>query len=131
VAAGAARSNAEAIARGEAELEGSGLPENATVESMSLAEILATGLPARVVVVGSEVMSPSMDDKAGHPVYRFIVTVVRDGVEPYRWNLGQGVAPSALPLIYPGANLPAKVANGEYVAIDWDAAQEQRATGHR
>jgi hypothetical protein len=99
-----------------------------TVESLSLAEILATGVPARVVVVESEVLSPPMNDKAGHPVYRFIVTVVRDGADPYRWDLGQGVAPDALPLIYPGANLPAKVAAG-HVAIDWEAARQQAATG--
>jgi hypothetical protein len=113
----------------DAELEGGDSVATGTVERLSLAEILATGAPARVVIVESEVLSPPMNDKAGNPVYRFLVTVVRDGADPYRWNLGQGVAPDALPFIYPGANLPAKVADAEHVAIDWDAAQNQAATG--
>lgn len=100
----------------------SGTHENALVQGLSLGEILATGVPARVVVVESEMWSPPTTDKAGHPVYRFLLTVIQDGVDPFRYEEAQGMPPSALPLIYPGANLPAKVATGGQVAIDWDAA---------
>lgn len=99
--------------------------ETAAVESLSVAEILATGVPARVVVVESEVLSPPMNDKAGHPFYRFVLTVIQDGVEPFRNDEAQGVPPYARLLIHPGANLPAKVVTGEHVVIDWEAAQRE------
>jgi hypothetical protein len=104
-------------------------PDDALVGSLSLAEILATGVPVRVVVVESDAWSPPTTDNAGHPVYRFLLTVVQDGVDPSRNEEAQGVPPYALPLIYPGANLPAKVAMGQQVAIDWEAAQQEASTG--
>jgi hypothetical protein len=102
--------------------------EAVAVESLSVAEILAAGVPARVIVVESEVLSPPMNDKAGHPFYRFALTVIQDGVDPFRNEEAQGVPPYALPLTHPGANLPAKVATGEHVVIDWEAAQREAST---
>lgn len=106
-------------------------PESALVGGLSLAEILATGVPARVVVVESDVWSPPTTDKAGDPVYRFLLTVMQDGLDPFRSEEAQGVPPYALPLIYPGANLVAKVATGGQVAIDWEAAQREASTTGR
>lgn len=91
----------------------------------SAAELLATGTPARAVIIASQPMG--MRTPAGLDVFGFQVTVLTDGHAPYQTQMGNGVPDNAKPLLYPGANLPAKVRPGEegQVAIDWAAAVEE------
>jgi hypothetical protein len=136
-AAEQAAATAQKIQSADAVLERGGdsstQPENAISETVSLANTLANGAPARVVVVKAEAWSPPMGDSAGHPVWHFTLTVMRDGVAPYRVDSGQGLPSDALPLVYPGANLPAKVdkSRAESVGIDSAAAQEETAGRRR
>jgi hypothetical protein len=100
-------------------------PATVTVAHGSAADILARGLDAQVVIVETEVLRPPKLNKAGDPMSRFLLTVVRaDGQTPYQVNVGNGVPPNALPLVYPGSKLPAKVDpnNPNGVVIDWDTA---------
>jgi hypothetical protein len=88
----------------------------------SAAELLATGTPARAVIIQSQPMG--VRSQAGIDVYGFVLTILCDGHAPYQTQVGNAVPPAAVPLLYPGANLPAKVIPDQpnHVAIDWDAA---------
>ena len=88
----------------------------------SAAELLATGTPARAVIIQSQPLG--MRSPAGLDMYAFVLTILCEGHAPYQTKVGNPVTPGGLPLIYPGANLPAKVRPGEegQVIIDWDAA---------
>jgi hypothetical protein len=50
--------------------------------------------------------------------------VMPDGQKPYQTKVGNPVPEEAVPLLFPGSNLPAKVLpeEPEGVVIDWDAA---------
>jgi hypothetical protein len=104
-------------------------PKNVSVSRGSAADILASGLPARAIIVENEELQPPKLSKLGYPIYRFLLTVMLDGKDPYRVNVGNGVPPSALPFLFPGSNVPAKVdpdsSNG--VVIDWDQATAEAA----
>jgi hypothetical protein len=88
----------------------------------SAAELLATGTPARAVIIQSQPLG--MRTPAGVDVYALVVTILCDGHQPYQTQVGNPVPPSGLPLLYPGSNLPAKVRPEEQgqVIIDWEAA---------
>jgi len=88
----------------------------------SAAELLATGTPARAVIIQSQPLG--MRTPAGVDVYALVVTILCDGHQPYQTQVGNPVPPTGLPLLYPGSNLPAKVRPEEQgqVIIDWDAA---------
>jgi hypothetical protein len=88
----------------------------------SAAELLATGTPARAVIIQSEPLG--MRSPAGLDMYAFVVTILCEGHAPYQTKMGNPVTAAGVPLIYPGSNLPAKVRPGEEgeVIIDWDAA---------
>jgi hypothetical protein len=88
----------------------------------SAAELLATGTPARAVIIQSQPLG--MRSPSGVDVYALVVTILCDGHQPYQTQVGNPVPPSGLPLLYPGSNLPAKVRPEEQgqVIIDWDAA---------
>ena len=86
------------------------------------ADILAKGTAARVAVV--EASALGMKNPAGVDLYRFVLTVTVEGRAPYQIEVGNPVPPDAVPLLYPGSNLPAKVMPGKDndLAIDWATA---------
>lgn len=90
------------------------------VSPVSAAEILATGTPCRVVIQSATPMGMKKD---GNDVWGFVLNVL-EGTGTTQARVGMGVPAAAMPLIFPGANLPAKhrsdVPDG--VAIDWVAA---------
>ena len=91
----------------------------------SAAELLATGTPARAVIIQSEALG--MRSPAGLDMYAFMVTILCDGHAPYQTKMGNPVPDNAKPLIYPGANLPAKVRPEQegQVIIDWESAVQE------
>lgn len=104
-------------------------PQTVSVSTGSAAEILANGVPARAIIVENEELRPPKQDKKGNPMYRFLLTVMRDGQDPYRANVGNGVPAAALPFLFPGSNVPVKVdandPNG--IVIDWELATSEAA----
>jgi hypothetical protein len=92
----------------------------------SAAEILTHGEDCRAVIVESQPLgrkSPS-----GVDMYALLLTVLADGTAPYQVPVGNPVPPEAVPLLYPGNNVPAKrmPSRGEkYIVVDWAAAVEQ------
>lgn len=92
----------------------------------SAAELLATGTPARAVIVASEPLGVR-SSVSGQDMYAFQVTILCDGFAPYQTKMGNPVPDNAKPLIFPGANLPAKVRPQQegQVIIDWSAAVEE------
>ena len=100
-----------------------------SVSKGSAAELLATGEPARAIIVENEEMRPAKQDKKGNTMFRFLLTVMRDGADPYRTNVGNGVPVSALPFLFVGSNVPVKVnpdVPGQ-VVIDWALAADEAA----
>ena len=89
----------------------------------SAAELLATGTPARAVIIQSQPLG-MRSPTSGFDMYAFVVTILCDGHAPYQTQMGNPVPPGGIPLMYPGSNLPAKVRPEEQgqVIIDWDAA---------
>ena len=104
-------------------------PKNVAVDTGSAAEILANGLAGRAILVENEELRPQKLNKNGEPMYRFLLTVMLDGKDPYRVNVGNGVPPSALPFLFPGSNVPVKVdpASPNGVVIDWEQAAAESA----
>lgn len=92
----------------------------------SAAELLATGTAARAVIIASEPLGVR-SSVSGDDMYAFQVTILCDGVAPYQTKMGNPVPDNAKPLIFPGANLPAKVRPQQdgQVIIDWAAAVEE------
>ena len=91
-------------------------------EGTSAAEVLATGTAVRAVIVQSQPLG--MKNPEGLDVYAFQLTVMPEGQMPYQIQVGNAVPAEAVPLLYPGSNVPAKVLPGQpnAVAIDWQAA---------
>jgi hypothetical protein len=104
-------------------------PKTVSVATGSAAELLATGEPARAIIVENEELRPAKQDKKGNPMYRFLLTVMRDGTDPYRTNVGNGVPPGALPFLFPGSNVPVRVNPNaaNQVVIDWATATDEAA----
>jgi hypothetical protein len=94
----------------------------AAAPSGSASEIIATGRVARVTIVRSA--PTGLRSAAGVDLHSFVLTVTLEGQAPYQCQTAQPVPPEAVPLIHPGATLPAFVAhnNDGAVAIHWDAA---------
>ncbi len=88
----------------------------------SAADVLARGLACKVAVLQFQDMG--MTNAAGLPIYAFVLTVLPDGGKPYQVQIGNPVQIDAIPLIYPGAQLPAKVLaeDRNTVVIDFAAA---------
>jgi len=84
--------------------------------------VLARGLACKVAVLQFQDMG--MTNAAGLPIYAFVLTVLPDGGKPYQVQIGNPVQIDAIPLIYPGAQLPAKVLaeDRNTVVIDFAAA---------
>ena len=86
----------------------------------SAAHILANGKPVTVVLVAEQ--ETGIRNAAGDPVHALTLTVATGVDTPYRVQVGNAVPPSALPLVYPGSKLHAKLGDqpGEIV-VDWAA----------
>ena len=83
---------------------------------------MSKGVEACAVIVQSQQLG--MTNPAGVDLYGFQLTVMVDGRAPYQIQVGNPVPPEAVPLLYPGSNVPAKMMPGSdnSVAIDWTAA---------
>jgi hypothetical protein len=88
----------------------------------SAAVLLATGQPARAVIIQSQALG--MRNASGVDMYAFVFTVFLEGHPPYQATVGNPVPDAAKPLLFPGANLPARVnaAVQNEVVVDWEAA---------
>ena len=98
-------------------------PPSVTVKSsgQSAADILTTGADCRAVIIQSQ--DYNAKSPAGVEIYAFVMTVIVEGRAPYQITVGNPVPPEAIPLLYPGNNLPAKKGQGDNeVVIDWQAA---------
>jgi hypothetical protein len=99
-------------------------PPTVTVQGQGAgaAEVLARGLPVRAVIVQTQPLG--MKNKEGVDLHAFLLTVLQEGKAPYQAKVGNPVPTEAVPLLYPGANVPAKVLpeEPEGVVIDWSAA---------
>lgn len=83
----------------------------------SAAWILANGTAAKVVLVANQPMG--ITSAAGDPVQALTLTIDK-GAESYQVQVGNAVPNSALPLVYPGSKLHAKIGEGPNdVVVDW------------
>ena len=73
----------------------------------SAAGILASGRDAVVVLVESS--RSGYQDFRGDDFYDFILTVAEGAPQPYQVRAGNAVPAAALPLLYPGSRLHAKI----------------------
>jgi hypothetical protein len=95
----------------------------------SAAEILEHGTPCRAVIVES--LPLGRRTEAGLDLYAFTLTVMADGRPPYQVQVGNPVPADAVPLLYPGNNVPAKrmaERGDQYIVIDWASALSQVET---
>jgi hypothetical protein len=94
----------------------------------SAAEVLATGAPVDVVIAQGAPLG--VRSYTGDDIHVLTLTVLPPGAAPYQVQVGVGVPATALPLLFPGSRLPARVAPGDPngIAIDWEAAFARVAT---
>jgi len=86
----------------------------------SAADILANGKPIVVVLVADQQIG--VKNFKGDPVHALTLTVAEGVDTPYQIQVGNAVPASALPLIFPGARLHAKLGAGPNdVVVDWAA----------
>jgi hypothetical protein len=92
-------------------------------DTSSAAALLASGESAEAVIVGSQPLG--MKSPEGIDIHAMLLTVTREGVDPYQVQVGNPVPPAALPLLFPGSKVPVKVdrADPNKVVVDWDEAQ--------
>jgi hypothetical protein len=87
----------------------------------SAADILATGRPAKAVIVQSQPLG--MRNEEGVDIHAFVLTVMPDGQQPYQTQVGNPTPAEALPLLFPGSHVPVRVgATPDHVVIDWRQA---------
>jgi len=83
----------------------------------SAAWVLANGTDAKVVLISNQPMG--LTSAAGDPVQGLTLTVDK-GAESYQVQVGNGVPNSALPLLFPGSKLYAKIGEEpNSVVVDW------------
>lgn len=86
----------------------------------SAADILATGKPITVVLVANSAMG--IKNAKGDDVHALTLTVAGGVDTPYQIQVGNAIPASALPLVYPGSRLHAKLGAGANdVVVDWAA----------
>jgi len=86
----------------------------------SAAWILEHGKPITVVLVANAPIG--VKNAKGDPVQALTLTVATGVPEPYQIQVGNAVPASALPLLYPGSKLNAKLGDGPNdVVVDWAA----------
>ena len=86
----------------------------------SAAWILEHGKPITVVLVANSAIG--VKNAKGDPVQALTLTVATGVPEPYQIQVGNAVPNSALPLLFPGSKLHAKLGDGPNdVVVDWAA----------
>ena len=86
----------------------------------SAAWILANGKPVTVVLVANQPIGVKSSE--GHDVQALTLTIATGVDTPYQVQVGNAVPASALPLLFPGSKLHAKVGDGPNdVVVDWAA----------
>jgi hypothetical protein len=86
----------------------------------SAAYILENGKPITVVLVANAPIG--IKNAKGDPVQALTLTVATGVPEPYQIQVGNAVPASALPLVFPGSKLHAKLGDGPNdVVVDWAA----------
>lgn len=86
----------------------------------SAAWILEHGKPITVVLVANAPIG--VKNAKGDPVQALTLTVATGVPEPYQIQVGNAVPASALPLVFPGSKLHAKLGDGPGdVVVDWAA----------
>jgi len=86
----------------------------------SAAYILEHGKPIKVVFVGSQPLKLKNAD--GIEMFLLTLTVYEGVDTPYQLQVGNPVPATALPLLYPGSKLHAKLGAGpNNVVVDWAA----------
>jgi len=85
------------------------------------ADILANGEAVNAVIVQSSPLG--MQNHSGVDLYALVITLLPDGAPPEQIQVGNPVPPAAVPLLFPGSKVHAKVTptNHTECAIDWDA----------
>jgi hypothetical protein len=88
----------------------------------SAAQILDEGLPCRIVIVES--LPLGKKSSTGVDMFAFMLTIIAAGRPPFQTQVGMPVPEGALPLLYPGNNVPGKrlEIDDYHVIIDWGAA---------
>ena len=102
------------------------LAASGDANTSSAADVLENGEACRAVIVQSQPMGTR--SQAGKDMYAFVLTVMADGTAPYQVQVGNPVPADAVPLLYPGNNVPAKRLpdrGDQYIVIDWDEALAQ------
>jgi hypothetical protein len=97
----------------------------------SAQEILERGNPCEAVIIQSEPLGVK-SSLSGLDMYAFMLTVMIPGQAPYQIQVGNPVTPEAVPLIFPGSRLPAKIlpeGGPNDVVIDWTAALASHTNG--
>jgi hypothetical protein len=88
----------------------------------SAAWILENGKPITVVLVASAPIG--VKTAKGDEVQALTLTVATGVPTPYQIQVGNGVPATALPLLYPGSKLHAKLGDGPNdVVVDWAAGE--------
>jgi len=95
----------------------------------SAADVLANGRPAKGVIVESAPLG--MKNADGVDMYGFVLTVMPDDQAPYQVKVGNPTPPEAIPLLFPGSNVPVKLGHSgpDSVVIDWKQALAPPAAG--
>ncbi|MDP2292956.1 MAG: hypothetical protein Q8M22_17365 [Actinomycetota bacterium] len=93
-----------------------------STQGSSAADVLERGLSCRVAILQFQDMG--MVSQTGLPIYAFALSVLPEAGKPYQVQIGNPVLPDAIPLLYPGAQLPAKVLADDpnSIVIDFAAA---------
>lgn len=91
-----------------------------TDNAHSAAYLLANGAPIKVVLVGDQPLGKKNAD--GIEMYALQLTVYEGVPTPYQLMVGNPVPATALPLLYPGSKLHAKLGDDpNSVVVDWAA----------
>ena len=86
----------------------------------SAAWILEHGKPITVVLVANQPIG--VNNAKGDPVHALTLTVATGVPTPYQIQVGNAVPATALPLVFPGSKLHAKLGDGPNdVVVDWAA----------
>jgi hypothetical protein len=86
----------------------------------SAAWILENGKPVTVVLVANQPVG--VKSAKGDDVHALTLTIATGVETPYQIQVGNGVPATALPLLYPGSKLHAKIGDGPNdVVVDWAA----------
>ncbi|MGE5135431.1 MAG: hypothetical protein ACM32E_21290 [Gemmatimonadota bacterium] len=101
-----------------------------TPGKITAAEVLEKGDPCEAVIVQFQPLG--VKNTIGLDMYAFMLTVMIPGQAPYQIQVGNPVLPEALPLLYPGSRVPAKImpnTRPDNLVIDWKAALAKSASG--